>query len=54
MFSQKINTTVIKLTTDHMTAEVEGKENSLPRLHKMYYPPVTANNGLFKDTDSSH
>lgn len=34
MFSQKIKTITIKLTTDHMTANVEGrerKENSLPR-----------------------
>lgn len=57
MFSQKINMIMIKLTTDHMTANVEGKErkeNSLPRLHNISYPPVTANNGLFKATDSSH
>lgn len=26
MFSQKINTIMIKLTPDHMTANVEGKE----------------------------
>lgn len=34
MFSQKINTITVKLTTDHMTANMEGmerKENSLPR-----------------------
>lgn len=57
MFSQKINMIAVKLTTDHMTANVEGKErkeNSLPRWHKIPYPLVTANNELFKATDSPH
>lgn len=30
MFSQKINIMLIKLTTDHMTANVEGKEGKQP------------------------
>lgn len=41
MFSQKINMIMIKLATEHMTWQ---KENSLPSLHKMSYPPVTAKN----------
>lgn len=30
MFSQKINTIMIKLTQDHMTANAEGKEGEQP------------------------